>query len=195
MTADTAQAHTAFPDGILVSPRPRAAAPAFPARFRVVRTDTVQLPHWMNRPVLDHPEAAVRYWNDCIVPSVEFDPEVENAAVVLLDTRRRALGHDIISKGSISDCIVTPAAVFRTAIVANAKHVLLIHNHPSGDPSPSGADISKSRQLIAAGKLLNVELTDSLIVGSSERDGRCISVPHNRGFTSLFELGYFHGMQ
>lgn len=157
--------------------------------------DTVQPPHWMNRPVLDHPEAAVRYWNDFVVPSAEFDPGVENAAVLLLDARRRALGHDIISKGTITDCIVKPAAVFRTAIVANAKHVLLVHNHPSGDPSPSANDIAVTRQLICAGKLLEVELTDSLIVGSSEPDGRCVPVPYHRGFTSLYELGYFQNIR
>jgi DNA repair protein RadC len=109
----------------------------------------------------------------------------------MFDARRRPLGHDIITKGLIDQVIVTPAAVFRTAIVANAKSAAFMLNHPSGDPSPSEADIRLTRQLIGAGKLLHVELVDSLIVGSSDPDGRCSSTPIHRGWVSLRELGYF----
>ncbi len=192
MTADTAQIQTGYTDGVIVEPRPRLRGPFKPARFRVTRVDDVHTPYWSERPVLDTPERGVDFWNNAVVVSQDFDRSVEIAVAVLLDTRLRPLGYDIISKGMVDQVLVTPAAVFKGAIVAGAKKILFLHNHPSGDPSPSEADIRCTRDLKRAGELLHIELLDSLIVGSSERDGICRRGPSgNRGYTSLRELGYF----
>lgn len=192
MTADTARIQSEYTDGVVVEQRPRTRGPFRPARFRVTRIDDVKTPYWSERPVLDNPQSCVDFWNNAVVVSQDFDRSVEIAVSVLLDTRMRPLGYDIISKGTVDQVLVTPALVFRGAIVAGAKHLILVHNHPSGDPSPSESDIRFTRDIKNAGKLLHIEVVDSLIVGSSERDGICRPGPSgNRGYTSLRELGYW----
>lgn len=192
MTADTAQIQSEYTDGVVVEPRPRIRGPFKPARYRVMRVDDVKTPYWSERPVLDNPQSCVDFWNNAVVVSQDFDRSVEIAVSVLLDARLRPLGYDIISKGTVDQVLTTPALVFKGAIVAGSKRIVFIHNHPSGDPLPSEADIRCTRELKKAGELLHIELLDSLIVGSSERDGVCRRGPSgNRGYTSLRELGYF----
>ena len=82
----------------------------------------------------------------------------------------------MVSIGTIDTNLVTPSAVFRTAVVANAAAVVLGHNHPSMDPTPSEADIRVTRDLVRAGQLLKIEVLDHIIIGHE--------------FRSLRELGY-----
>ena len=74
--------------------------------------------------------------------------------------------------------------MFRTAVVASSAAVILLHNHPSGDPSPSTADVKVTRDLIRAGQLLKIEVLDHLIIGRPTPD-------RSTGYLSLRELGYF----
>lgn len=110
--------------------------------------------------------------------------EVETFQVILVNTRRRLMSVEKISKGTLDTILVHPREVFRHAIAANAAAVILVHNHPSGDPTPSDADIKVTRDLIRAGQLLRIEVLDHVILGraTEERD---------RDFLSLRELGYF----
>ena len=111
---------------------------------------------------------------------------VENFQVVLLNTRRRLIRVENVSQGTLDTLLVHPREVFRPAIAANASALVAVHNHPSGDPTPSDADVRVTRDLIRAGQLLKIELLDHLILGH-RTDKR------PRDFVSLRELGYFHG--
>jgi DNA repair protein RadC len=104
--------------------------------------------------------------------------ECECFIVLMLNTRRRAKGHYLVSIGTLDSVLVSAREVFRLAIMANAAAVVLTHNHPSGDASPSEADVKVTRDLIRAGQLLKIEVLDHVILGH----------PH---FSSLRELGFF----
>jgi DNA repair protein RadC len=89
----------------------------------------------------------------------------ESLRVVLLDTRFRLLRVEEVSLGSVNESIAHPREVFRPAIIYSAYAVIVAHNHPSGDPSPSQADHSLTRRLREAAELLQIRLLDHLIIG------------------------------
>src|SRR5690349_7054643 len=80
------------------------------------------------------PEHAVAYWREHIVTGPLFNPDVECFVTLLLNTKRRVRGHHLISIGSLNETIAHPREVFRAAVIGAAHSVLLMHNHPSGDP-------------------------------------------------------------
>lgn len=86
---------------------------------------------------------------------------------MLLDTQSRLIGIHTIAIGSLDTCVVRE--VFKAAILANAASIVLAHNHPSGDPTPSPQDREVTRQLVHAGKLLGIDVTDHIIVGENPR--------------------------
>ena len=90
---------------------------------------------------------------------------VETLQVLSLNTRRRFIRLDEITDGTLDTLLVHPREVFRKAIAANAAAVVLAHNHPSGDPTPSEADIKVTRDLIRAGQLLKIDVLDHVIIG------------------------------
>jgi DNA repair protein RadC len=92
--------------------------------------------------------------------------EVETFHVLLLNTRRRLIRVEKISQGGLDMVLAHPRDVFKSAIMANAACVVLVHNHPSGDPTPSEADIRVTRDLIRAGQLLKIEVLDHVILGA-----------------------------
>ena len=95
--------------------------------------------------------------------------EQEHLRVLMLNTRNEVMGIEEIYIGNVNSSVVRPAEVFRPAIRANATSVLAVHNHPSGDPTPSGADASITRDLVQAGELLGLELLDHLVIGNGKR--------------------------
>src|SRR5215831_3786935 len=111
--------------------------------------------------------------------------DVENFQIVLLNTRRKLIRIDNISQGTLDTILVHPREVFKPAIAANAAAVVLVHNHPSGDPTPSEADIKVTRDLIRAGQLLKIEVLDHVIIGRATQE-------RPKDFVSLRELGYFY---
>jgi len=128
--------------------------------------------------MIDTPESAVAYWLANIPLAEWYDESKEAVVVLILNTRRRIIGHNLVTLGSLDTCLIHAREVFRPAIVAAGSAIVLMHNHPSGDASPSEADIKATRDLIRAGQLLKMELLDHVIVGQN-------------GFTSLRTLGYF----
>ena len=100
----------------------------------------------------------------CGLPSV-LQPECECFVVLLLNTKRRVKGHQIVSTGILDSTLVHPREVFRAAVIASASAVLLMHNHPSGDPTPSQEDIKMTRELFRAGQVMKIEVLDHVIVG------------------------------
>ncbi len=90
---------------------------------------------------------------------------------VLLDAKNRVIKDLTISEGSLTASIVHPREVFLPAIRESAASIILIHNHPSGDPTPSAEDIDITRQLVRAGEMLGIRVLDHVIIG----DGRSVS--------------------
>jgi len=111
--------------------------------------------------------------------------EVEHFQVLLLNTRRKLIRTERISQGTLDTILVHPREVFKHAIAANAAAIILAHNHPSGDPTPSEADIKVTRDLIRAGQLLKIDVLDHIIIGSRTED-------RPKDYVSLRELGYFY---
>lgn len=102
--------------------------------------------------------------------------EREEFVVLLLDTRNRRI-HDVtVSRGSLTEAVVHPREVFLPAVRAVAARIIAVHNHPSGDPTPSAADIELTRRLRETGKVLGIELLDHVVIG-------------RRTFVSLGEMG------
>ena len=101
----------------------------------------------------------------------------EHLVVLLLNTRNQVVGRRTIYIGTVNSSAVRPAEVLRPAIRENAPSIIVVHNHPSGDPTPSPEDIAITRDLVAAGKLMDIELLDHLVIGQGGR------------FTSLKERG------
>jgi len=93
--------------------------------------------------------------------------EQENFVVLYLDTRNRVTDREILYKGSLNTSLVRVAEVFRGAIRRNSAGIIVAHNHPSGDPTPSPEDIALTRRLVKAGKLLEVDLLDHLVIGQN----------------------------
>lgn len=135
--------------------------------------------------VLAMPEAVVRYLERQLVASVVYRPDVENMMVVHLNVRKKPIGFEIISNGTLDTLLVHPREVFKSAIVMNAAAIILAHNHPSGDPTPSQADITVTRDLIRAGQLMKIEVIDHVVLG------RC-TIDQPKSYSSLRELGYFY---
>ena len=89
----------------------------------------------------------------------------EHFRAVFLDTRNRVLGSEKIYQGSLNASYIRIAEVFRGAVRRNCASIIVAHNHPSGDPTPSPEDVSVTRQLVAAGRLLDIEVLDHLVIG------------------------------
>ena len=131
-------------------------------------------------PVLDNPEAVV-----ALVKAQNLVAGVERLQALLLNTRRRLIRVEEITEGTVDTLLVHAREVFRSAIAANASAIVLVHNHPSGDPTPSEADIKVTRDLIRAGQLLKIEVLDHVIIGRA-------SPERSKDYASLKELGYFY---
>jgi len=91
--------------------------------------------------------------------------EQEHFWVLFLDTRNRVHGSEALYKGSINQSQVRVGEVFREAVRRNCAAIIVAHNHPSGDPSPSPEDVAVTRDLVAAGSLLGIEVLDHLVIG------------------------------
>jgi DNA repair protein RadC len=101
-----------------------------------------------------------------LMPMIGHKPQ-ENFVVMYLDTRNRVLDHEILYKGSLNTSLVRVSEVFRGAVRRNCASLVVAHNHPSGDPSPSPEDVALTRRLVDAGKLLDVEVLDHLVIGQN----------------------------
>jgi DNA repair protein RadC len=99
----------------------------------------------------------------------------EHLRVLLLNTRNQLLSVCEVYKGNVSSSLVRTAEVFREAIRQNAPSMIVVHNHPSGDPSPSPDDVALTKTLVQAGQMLQIDLLDHIVIG-------------DRRFTSLKQL-------
>ena len=114
---------------------------------------------------------------------LEIHPMQEVFYVILLNRKNKPLGRIAITSGTVSSAIAHPREVFRPAILGGASAIICAHNHPSGDPAPSAADVQVTRALRDAAKIIDIELLDHVIVGDAKAD------PHGRGYYSFREAG------
>jgi DNA repair protein RadC len=95
--------------------------------------------------------------------------EQEHLRVILLDTRNRVLETVEVYIGSVNSSQVHVGELFKPAIRRNAAALIVVHNHPSGDPTPSPDDVAVTRAIVQAGKLLDVDVLDHMVIGQGER--------------------------
>lgn len=152
-------------------------APPMAKEYKIIALRECPLPEQMK--ICEHPEQVADYWRMNIETNPYFNPDCECCAVLMLNTRHRVKGHQLVTFGTMDTLLVHPREVFRGAIIAGAAAVVLVHNHPSGEPTPSEADIKVTRDLIRAGQLVKIDVLDHVIMGKQKH-------------SSLRELGYFH---
>src|SRR5687768_5219536 len=111
----------------------------------------------------------------CVAPPISVGFMARTSAVAAVLAKK---GHQLLTMGTMDTLLVHPREVFRGAIIAGAAAIVLMHNHPSGEPTPSEQDIKITRDLIRAGQLIKIEVLDHVIIG-------------NPNHCSLRELGYF----
>ena len=124
-------------------------------RVMLVKDDTPPYPHPMNSPerIFSLLKDEVARWDR------------ERFLTLLLNARLRLLGVEEVTVGTVSESLVHPREIFKAAILANACFVISVHNHPSGDPSPSKQDQEVTRRLQRAGELLGIRLLDHIVIG------------------------------
>ena len=125
-------------------------------------------------------EYSKRLWNARIRTDVRLDqPEkcaaffmedmrhlsVEEVRVVMLDTKSNFLGCQMLTRGLTDRSLISPKELFSCALRKNASQIIVIHNHPSGDPTPSRDDIALTKELLSAGRIIGMPLADSIIIG------------------------------
>jgi len=129
----------------------------------------------------DCPSRIVKYWREQVATAPWFSPDQESFVSIMLNTRCRITGHVLVAIGTLDQVVVHAREVFRAAIINAAHSIVVVHNHPSGDPTPSEADIRISREIQKGGHLLRINVNDSVIIGGDKH-------------VSLRELGLFHRM-
>lgn len=146
----------------------------------------------------DTPEKVVAAWQNFVTQCTWHDPLKEAMVVWNLNTRNQILDFNLVSLGTLNATLTHPREVFRPAIVCGACSIIITHNHPSGDPTPSEADIKATREIKRAGDLLRIELLDHVVIGkpsNSTKDSirsACHATVRRQGFASLREMGYLY---
>jgi DNA repair protein RadC len=170
---------------LLEVPRKRRAASSTfnPKEFKILALRECPTPAEMQ--LCDTPDKAAAYWRQHVTAHPYFNPDVECFVVLLVNTRRKIQGHCLISTGTLDTILVHQREVFRPAVIGAAAAIVLMHNHPSGDPTPSEADIKVTRDLIRGGQLLKIEVLDHVVMGRANEAGQ-------KDYSSLRELGYFY---
>ena len=101
----------------------------------------------------------------------------EEMHIMILDSKNHLIEYSQRYKGTVNSSVFRVAEVFRPAIIRNCPHIILFHNHPSGDPTPSPEDYSVTREVIKAGSLLDIELLDHIVIGNP----RYVSIKEHMG--------------
>ena len=171
-------AQASFDELLLVKGIGKSKAAAIKSAFLLAQRLTRE--SYAESPLLDTPERVADFLRER-----NRVYTVENFQVAFLNTRRRLIAVENIAQGTLDTILVHAREVFAPAIAKKASALILVHNHPSGDPNPSEADIRVTRDLIRAGQLLKIEVLDHVILGrrTDERP---------RDFVSLREAGFFY---
>jgi hypothetical protein len=149
-----------------------------PAEFKIVRLRECPV----DSPIMDNPEHLKSFWRQHVATAPWFNADHECLVVFLVNTRRRLIGFESVSQGTLDALLFRTSEVFRLAAMYNASAIIVAHNHPSGDASPSEGDIKFTMDLLKAREIMGVALLDHVIVGDARRD---------KGHFSFREHGYF----
>jgi len=114
---------------------------------------------------VDTPENLLKFWHEIIAAQSDHEPDKETVVVVMMTTRLRAYAWHRVSLGTVSESHCHPREIFRPVLAAGAYGFAILHNHPSGDPSPSRADEEITRRINEAATLLQIRMIDHVIVG------------------------------
>ncbi len=115
------------------------------------------------RPVIRSPDDAA-----CLVMEEMRHLDREHFRALLLNTKNQVIGADKVSVGTLNSSTVHPRELFRNAIKRSAASVILVHNHPSGDPTPSREDLDVTGRLCEAGRIIGIEVLDHIIIGDNK---------------------------
>lgn len=113
------------------------------------------------------PEGYAAYWREVIAPSPFFHPDKEHVVVVAVDVRMRTKGWHLVSVGTLSSCDVHAREILRPVLLCGAWAFILMHNHPSGDASPSDLDKQVTARIHELGELMAVPLVDHIIISDT----------------------------
>ena len=111
--------------------------------------------------------------------------ETEALAVICLDVKNHVIGAEVVYTGNVSSSLVRVGELFRMAVRTNAAGIILGHNHPSGDPTPSPQDLHLTAEAVAAGRLLDIQVLDHIVIGE---DGQFVSL-RDRGINFSRTIG------
>ena len=128
--------------------------------------------------ILDQPQKVWEY----LYPEIRSD-SVEKVWVLCLDRKNKLIRAEAVTSGTATSSLVHPREVFRPAIRFGATAIILAHNHPSGDPTPSPADLKVTQKICEASKAVDLEMLDHLILGEPE------NCPNQIGYYSFSEAG------
>lgn len=128
--------------------------------FSVRRVDPIK-----DRRACDTSDLAAQIAYSIFHGDVSLDLNVEHFGVIALDTKRRITGYKIVATGTQDTVHIHFREVFRAAVILDAWEIIVFHNHPSGDPTPSQSDLYLSSQLIRAGKILQIPVLDHIVLG------------------------------
>ncbi len=128
---------------------------------------------------LNTPQKVAAYLEDAYAKT----PYQETLWVICLDRKSKPLSRTMVTMGTLTCALAHPREIFKIAIMASAAAIVVSHNHPSGDPTPSAADLQMTRQLREAAKIIGIDLIDHVIVGTVEDD------PNKVGHYSFKDAG------
>jgi DNA repair protein RadC len=133
-----------------------------PAEIKVLRIRECSIEY-----KCDTPTTAVQFWFTEVTQAAWYDPDKEALVALLLNSKLKIRNFHLVTLGLLNQTLVHAREVFREACATSVAHVLLMHQHPSGDPTPSADDIRTTREMVEAGKVLGIPLVDHVIVGKT----------------------------
>ena len=124
------------------------------------------------------------FWVNVVTKAAWFDAEKEQVVVLVVNRKNRIVGWNLISIGSLTSSLVHPREVLRAVLISGGSGFILAHNHPSGDPAPSGADVQITTMIKHAAITVDVSFVDHVVVGKAEFD------PKGAGYYSFRDHGF-----
>lgn len=123
--------------------------------------------------MIKHPDQIA----DILYPQLQFENQ-ENFIVFILNTKHQIIHQEILFKGTLNSAIIHPREVFKIALKYSAHAIIVAHNHPSGDPTPSPADIDTTVRLAACGETMGIQLLDHIVIGHQCYE--CVDITQNK---------------
>ena len=118
------------------------------------------------------PEDLAMFWENEVKKSAWFQEDKECFVVFFLNAKNYVSGYNLVTLGLLDSSLVHPREVFRPAIIGGAAAIVVAHNHPTGDPTPSAEDIRITKQLVEAGKIVDMKVLDHVVIGNKAIDGK-----------------------